>query len=51
MNGYAIGAQALGHAGLRDLPTEYGGPRPGGVRTGETLHAAHGGRIVRATRP
>lgn len=51
MNGEAIGAQALGHSGLRVLASEYGGPRPGGVRVRETTREPAERRVARATRP
>lgn len=51
MNGQAIGAQAIGHSGPRALPTEYGGPRPGGTRTDETRREPAESRTAGATRP
>jgi hypothetical protein len=51
MIGEAIAAQALGHAGLRRLPTEFGGPRPAAVRPGETVQPLSESRTSRATRP
>lgn len=46
MDGQAIGAQALGHAGLRLLATEFGGARPAAVSTDQHGEAAE----ERATR-
>ena len=50
MNGKAIGAQPLAEAGLRDLPSEYFGPRPGGVRSAETDRRTDEARTARVTR-
>lgn len=51
MNGSAIGAQAIGDAGLRQLATEHGGPRPAGVRPDERAVAVAEMRTTRATKP
>jgi len=56
MGGEAIGAQAIGDAGLRRLASEREGPRPGGTPAGtaagerrETRAAQE--QAARATRP
>lgn len=51
MLGRAIGAQALGAAGLRELASETTGPRPGGVAASHADKAAAEVRTGRATRP
>ncbi|MGQ0660230.1 hypothetical protein [Sphingosinicella sp.] len=51
MNGAAIGALAIGDAGLQRLATEHGGPRPGGVRSGETMVEPVDARTAKATKP
>lgn len=59
MLGEAIAAQALGHAGLRDLASEHGGPRPAAVRKDDSGMAVSEERTARpeadgrspATRP
>lgn len=51
MDGQAIAAQALGHAGPRALPTEQSGPRPAGVRADERDRPPEEIRTARATRP
>lgn len=51
MLGEAISAQAPGHAGLRALASEHGGPRPAGVRPEETQAPCGESRTARATRP
>jgi hypothetical protein len=51
MLGRAIGAQALGDGGLRELASERSGPRPGGVAPGAADKAAAEVRTGRATRP
>ena len=60
MDGRAIGAGALGEAGLRQLASETDGPRPGGIEPGnrerpsrdERASVATGGaRMLRPARP
>ena len=51
MNGMPIGAQAIAYSGLRALPSEWTGPRPGGVRGSETERTQAETRTKRATRP
>lgn len=51
MLGQAIGAQALAYAGLRDLASEWSGPRPAGVAAGAADKAGAEPRSGRATRP
>lgn len=60
MLGEAIGCQALGHAGLRQLASEQSGPRPAAVREDFSEGAERGehririemdGRTARASRP
>ena len=51
MNGQAIGAQALGFAGLRELPVEHGGPRAAGVRQQEMRVQPVEERVLRASKP
>ena len=48
MLGEAIGSQALAHAGMRRLASEFGGPRPAAVRGDFTEAPDAGGRRVRA---
>lgn len=50
MDGQPIAARAVAEADLRALPTERGGPRPGGVR-GDSLKRTEDGRTARATKP
>jgi hypothetical protein len=40
MDGQAIASVALSHAGLRKFATEFGGPRPAGVREAEITRGA-----------
>lgn len=47
MLGEAIASQALGHAGLRTLASEHGGPRPAAVREDVSEAAAVGDRLER----
>ena len=51
MNGQPIAAQALAHAGLRELASEFAGPRPAGVPSGRTPAVGGEARTGRATRP
>lgn len=51
MSGVAIGAQAIGDAGLRRLATEHGGPRPDGVRGSDVTAASTPQRTAIPTRP
>lgn len=49
----AIGGAALSDATLRDLASEYGGPRPGGAgnRSGLDARVRNGGRTMVPRRP
>ncbi len=50
LGGQAIGGQAIADAALRRLASEYGGPRPHGVRQ-DAAAAAVSERTARATKP
>lgn len=50
MLGQPIAAFALAHAGLRQLATEFGGPRPAAVRPGEIVHHRAEARAAEAPR-
>jgi hypothetical protein len=49
VTGGAIAAGAIADAGLRDLATEYGGPRPAGTRVTQPIGPRD--RTARPTRP
>jgi hypothetical protein len=49
VTGAAISGGPIAAAGLRDLATEYGGPRPAGVR--ETQPIGPRDKTARPTRP
>ena len=51
MDGQAIAAQPIGHAGLRQLTGEHGGPRPAAARPSETAPLSRESRVAAATRP
>ncbi len=51
MNGQAIAAQPISHAGLRALATEQFGPRPQGTSAERTPRQPADPRTCRATRP
>lgn len=51
MLGQAISAQTIGRAGLRELASEYGGPRPAGTAAAARAAAAKEPRTGQATRP
>ena len=46
MLGKAIASQALAFAGRRELASEHGGPRPGGVREDRAEAATAGARQI-----
>ena len=50
MDAEAIAAQALGHAGLGMLTTDFGRPPPGGTRLAEILRAPGEARLAAAGR-
>lgn len=51
MLGGTIAGRALGDTGHRALPTEQGGPRPGGVRGGEMKLEVAEMRVSTARKP
>jgi phage terminase large subunit-like protein len=51
MNGHSIAAQALADAALRNLASEYGGPRPAAARIDRTAREHIERRTSRASRP
>ena len=51
MNGHPIASHPIAYAGLRQLATEEGGPRPGGVRAPEVAATDPERRTARAARP